>query len=130
MNAVVRDGLNWFRRYFRKAWESRGGGFYGFVGALTFVYLEVVDLAGDIAGVRWVRVDLGWLIGFLVNNLIEAVMNLVRAAIWPLEWVQRSGIGLTSGFLLVVSYLGYQAIRPTVLRLLEDPDEESESARA
>lgn len=123
MNAIVRNGLHWFRRYFRKAWESRGGGFYGFVGALTFVYLEVLDLAGDLAAVAGVRIDLGWVIGFLVSNFIDAVMNLVRAALWPFEWIQRFGLNLTSAALLGGAYLLYRLIRPAVLRLLEDPDE-------
>lgn len=122
MNRAVRSAAHRFQRHFREVWESRGGGFYGFVAALTFAYLEVVDLAGDLVGVGDARVDLGWVIGFLVNNLIDAVMNLVWAAIWPLEWIQRFGIGLTSGALLVGAYGVYRLIRPTVLRLLQEPD--------
>lgn len=110
----------------RKAWESRGGGFYGFVGALTFVYLEAVDLAGDLAGIADVRVDVGWVIGFVVSNLIEAVMNLVWAALWPLEWIQRFGLTGTSLLLLAGAYIAYRLIRPTVLRLLEDDALEQE----
>lgn len=123
MNRIARSAGHRFRRHFREAWESRGGGFYGFVAALTFAYLEVIDLAGDLAGIGGARVDVGWVIGFLVNNLIDAVMNLVRAALWPLEWVQRFGIGLTSALLLTGAYGVYRLIRPTVLRLLEDPEE-------
>lgn len=126
MNAIIRSGLHWFRRYFRKAWESRGGGFYGFVGALTFVYLEALDLAGDLAGIAGIRIDLGWVIGFVVSNLVEAVMNLVRAALWPLEWIERFGITGKSILLLTGAYVAYRLIRPTVLRLLSDGDAEPE----
>lgn len=126
MKAVAKRGGRWFRRYFREVWESRGGGFYGFVGAITFVYLEALDLAGDVAGLTGVRVDVGWVIGFLVENLISAIMNLVWAAIWPVEWISRFGVGLTMAALLGGSYLVYRAIRPTVLRLLEDRAEEPE----
>lgn len=126
MHAIIGDGLRWFRRFFRKAWESRGGGFYGFVGALTFVYLEAVDLGGDLAGIADIRIDLGWVIGFVVSNLVEAVMNLVRAALWPLEWIQRFGITGRSLLLLAGAYVVYRLIRPTVLRLLEDDAPERE----
>jgi hypothetical protein len=126
LNAIIRDGLRWFKRYFRKAWESRGSGFYGFVGALTFVYLEALDLAGDLAGIADIRIDLGWVIGFVVSNLVDAVMNLVRAALWPLEWIQRFGITGRSLLLLAGAYLIYRLIRPTVLRLLSEDDPEPE----
>ena len=122
MNAMVGNGVHWFRGYFRKVWESRGGGYYGFVGAVTFVYLEALDLAGDIAAVGGVRLDVGWVIGFMVENLISAVMNLVRAAIWPFAWISRFGLGLTTAALLLGTYVAYRLLRPAVLRFLEEPD--------
>ncbi len=115
-----------FRHHLRELWESRGGGFYGFVAALTFLYLEAADLIGDLAGVgraQWL--DLGWWIGWVVSNLVEAALNGVWAALWPLTWVQHFGLGLLSVGLFAGSYVTYRAIRPTVLRLLRDPDEEA-----
>lgn len=128
MNALLQEGLVRFRRHVRKLWQSRGGGFYGFVAVLTFLYLEVVDVAGDLAGLRPNEIDLGWAIGFLVDNAVDALMNLVRSAIWPAAWIQRFGVGVLSAVLLGVSYLAYRLVRPTVIRLLEEPAEEAEEA--
>jgi hypothetical protein len=112
------------RRYVRRVWESRGGGFYGFIAAGTFLYLEATDLAGDVPEIAGLVVDPLGIIGFLIGNLIEAVMFLVTSAIWPLLWIDRFGIGLGSGALLGVGYLVYRAIHPTVRRWLADPEPE------
>ena len=59
MKALVRDTAHHatgrFRRHVRQMWDSRGGGFYGFVAVLMFLYLETLDLAGDIAARYLVR---------------------------------------------------------------------------
>mgnify|MGYP006196686023 CR=1 FL=1 len=122
MREIRRQATSRFRRYFRHVWMSRGGGFYGFVAALMFVYLEGMALAGDVAGVpALLRADLGGLIGWGVANILTAVFNLVKAAVWPIEWIGRFGVGLGSGLLLAGSYAAYRAIRPAILRLLGDP---------
>lgn len=120
MKRLVHLAAARFRRHVRELWRSRGGGFYGFVAVLTFLYLEVVDLAGDLAGIRLRSIDLGWAIGFLVDNFVDALMNLVRSVIWPAAWIQRFGVGALSGALLAGAYIAYRLIRPTVIRLLEE----------
>lgn len=113
----------WIRRYVRKLWESRGGGFYGFVATLMFIYLEIIDIAGDLIAMGGARINLGWFISFVVSNLVDVVMNTVRAAIWPATWIGQFGVGITSGVLIGVVYVGYLAVRPSVLRMLREPDE-------
>jgi hypothetical protein len=121
MNRIARRAGGRFRGHVRQLWESRGGGFYGFVVVLTFLYLETVDLAGDIAGVGGVRLDIGWVIGFLVENAVDAVLNGVRAALWPVTWVGRFGVTASSAALLGGAYVAYRLVRPIVLRLLAEP---------
>jgi hypothetical protein len=119
------------RRHVREVWESRGGGFYGFVAMLTFLYLEAVDLAGDISSLPgFLKLDVGWVIGWFVNNAIDAVRNLVWSVIWPVEWIGRFGVSLFSLALLGACYGVYRLIRPWVLRLLEDPVTDSSSQPA
>lgn len=122
MKQILRWPVLWGRRVFRDVWRSRGGGFYGFVAALTFLYLEVVDIGGDLVGLPRASLDLAWLIGFLVQNLVDVLMNTIRAALWPLVWIDRFGVSLMSGALLAGAYTGYLAVRPVVLRLIDDPD--------
>lgn len=122
MRELFHHGKNRFRRHAREVWQSRGGGFYGFVATLTFLYLETVDLAGDIASLPgFLKLDVGWVVGWFVNNAIDAVKNLVWSAIWPVEWIGRFGVNLYSVALLGACYGIYRLIRPWVLRLLEDP---------
>jgi uncharacterized membrane protein (DUF2068 family) len=110
------------RRYVRKLWEKRGGGFYGFVATLMFLYLEVVDIAGDIIDLGGARLTLGWVISFVVSNLVTLVVNTLRAAIWPLTWLSQFGVGVLSITLLAGAYLAYRAVRPRVLRMLQEPE--------
>lgn len=119
--------VNYYRRHLLKIWESRGGGFYGFVFLITFVYLEVIDLAGDIAALPRARLDLGFLISWFAANLRDAITNLVHAAIWPASWIQRFGVGILSGALLLACYGTYRLIHPTVRRWLTPVDSESPS---
>lgn len=114
---------NRYRRHLHGIWMSRGGGFYGFVVLLTFVYLEIVDLAGDVAALPDSRMDLGYMIGWGVSNLVDALVNSIRAALWPAAWLQLFGVGLRSAALLAGSYVVYRMIRPTVLRWLTPTDE-------
>lgn len=118
------------RGYLRELWESHGGGFYGFVAALTFLYLEAIDLIPEFARIGQVEwIDLGWWISWFVGNMVDAIVNSVYATIWPVTWITRFGIGMWSAAALGASYLGYLAVRPTVLRMLEtDEDTALEAA--
>jgi hypothetical protein len=109
------------RRYVRKLWKRRGGGFYGFVATLMFLYLEVVDIAGDILDLGGARPTIGWVVHFLVSNLVTIIINTIHAALWPITWIRQFGVGLTSAALIGGAYLAYVAVRPQVMRLLQEP---------
>ena len=119
------------RRTLRKVWASRGGGFYGLVVAITFVYLEAVDLAGDLAGiVRAWPIGLGGAIAFLVGNLVDAVLIAIAAALWPLQWLSAFGVGPTLLGLLGATYVTYRITRPAILRMLEPDEDELDEIEA
>jgi hypothetical protein len=126
MHPIVKHGGHRFRRHVRELWASRGGGFYGFVATLTFVYLEAVDLVGDVFALRHAQLSLGGVISWFVQNAVDAFLNVLWSAIWPVKWLGLFGVGLTSGALLAGSYVTYRALRPTVLRLLREPGEEGD----
>ena len=48
------------------------GGFYGFAAALTWVYLEVIDIGGDIAGLPGADIDIGFVVSFIIGNIVDA----------------------------------------------------------
>jgi len=123
MHSIVRHSGHRLRRHVRELWESRGGGFYGFVATLTFLYFETMSLIGDVTGLPGFRVSIGGIVGWLVQNLVTGIMNVVWAAVWPLAWIGRFGVTLTSAALLAGSYGAFIVLRPAVLRLLRDPEE-------
>ena len=70
-----------------------GGGFYGTAGLSTFVYLEARALQDTWAPEGTLRDFVmeraaEWFWGFG----IASVMNVVRASIWPLHWMQAHGL--------------------------------------
>ena len=123
MHTIVRKAGHGYRRHARRVWESRGGGFYGFAATLTFLYLEAMSLVGDVTGLPNVQVSLSGVLGFFVQNLVMGLMNAIWASIWPVAWIKRFGVNLTSAALLVGCYLGFLLIRPLVTRLLREPEE-------
>ncbi len=125
MHTIVRKAGHRYRRHARHLWESRGGGFYGFVGTLTFLYLEATALVGDVTGLPNFQVSLSGVIGWWVQNLVTGILNVVWASIWPVAWIQRFGVNLTSAALLGGCYVGFLLIRPAVTRLLREPEEKA-----
>ncbi len=128
MNVIVRHGTHHLRRHVRQVWQSRGSGFYGFAGTLMFLYLEVMSLVGDVTGLPSIQLSVGGIVGWFVQNLVTGILNVVWASIWPVAWIKRFGVNLTSGALLVGAYLVFLLIQPLVLRWLRDPDEIAETS--
>lgn len=68
-------------------WLKFGGGFYGVVGLLTWIKIEIEDLptqVPDLLGGLF-RLDIGVVVQFFVDSL----MNFVAAISWPAYWLQR-----------------------------------------
>lgn len=124
MNEIARQAGHRLRRHAREVWQSRGGGFYGFAAMLTFLYLEAVNLIGDVASLRHVQLGLGGIISWFVQNAVQALLTALWSIIWPVAWIRRFGVGLLSIALLVGAYGVYRLIRPAVLRWLREPGEE------
>ena len=113
------------RRHLRQLWDNHGGGFYGFVATGMFLYLEAIDLIPEVARIGEVEwTNLGWWISWWVDNLADAVTNSVHAAIWPATWISHFGAGLASAAGIGACYLAYLAVRPAVLRMLHDPEDD------
>lgn len=89
---------------------SFGGGFYGTMALLTYVLIEIVEIAGFLGKIvdleNW---RLRFSIDFIVDLIINSIMNLVAAFIWfitlpdyiPMEeeliWLGAAYLGYLSG---------------------------------
>ncbi len=94
-----------FRRWFRKVWESRGGGLYALGFALTFGYLEIVELiTDDIPTLFSINILGNELFSFLVQFVVDTFKNMLQAFLWPvglIQWQWPMGILLlAAGYLL------------------------------
>jgi hypothetical protein len=104
---LVEQSHGWLRNWFRKIWDVRGGGLYAVGFALTFLYLEVLDLADDVMGIG-ALLD-GQIIAFVVDFFVDSLHNTIAAFIWPVgivQWVPPFGaIALGVAFWLFPTYV-------------------------
>ena len=121
MQELIDKSHGWFRDWFRKVWEVRGGGLYACGFALTFLYFEIGSLREDVAQIG--SVFNGELIGFLVDFIIDSFTNTIKAFGWPIYVVQAAppfgAIALGLAFALFPKY-----IKPPLTRWMF-PDGES-----
>ena len=79
----------WFRTWFGKVWKVRGGGLYAVGYAITFAYLEVRAIVGELLEADGI-IDFftNQLIEFLFRFLSETIVNMVQAFMWPVYLIQ------------------------------------------
>lgn len=71
----------WFRTWFRKIWDIRGGGLYACGFAISFLILEVGSIADDVQSFG--QVFNGELIAYAVSFFVDSLMNTVKSFMWP-----------------------------------------------
>jgi hypothetical protein len=116
-DAVARPGglpdkaHGWFRAWFRKVWDVRGGGLYAVGFAIAFLFFEVREaVVEDIP--QFVAMNSFFsseLISFGIQFVVDTMINFVRALMWPMYvvtlWPPVGAIALAAGFLLFPRYL-------------------------
>ncbi|MFK7956322.1 MAG: hypothetical protein AB8B96_09520 [Lysobacterales bacterium] len=93
------------RRWCRKIWKNRGGGLYAVGFAVTFVYLELVELiTDDIPKFFSINLLSSDLVKFVVQFIVDTLWNTLLAFMWPatlIQWQWPIGIiCLAAGFYL------------------------------
>lgn len=79
----------WFRRWFAKVWKVRGGGLYAVGWGVTFAYLEVTTLIGEILDAEGVvEFFTSQILEFLLRFMGDSISNMISAFMWPIEIVQ------------------------------------------
>ena len=120
---LVEQSHGWFRNWFRKIWDVRGGGLYAVGFAATFLYLEVLDLADDVMGIG--ALFDGQVIAFIVDFFVDSLMNTIASFMWPVNIVQWAppwgAIALGVAFWLFPIYA-----KPTIENWLFDGEAQKE----
>jgi hypothetical protein len=111
-NAVSRPGSlpgkahGWFRAWFRKVWDVRGGGLYAVGFAIAFLFFEIREAVfEDIPQFIAINHILSSeLIGFGIQFFVDTMINFVRALLWPIYvvrlWPPAGLIALVAAFVL------------------------------
>jgi hypothetical protein len=115
--AAVRPGglpdkaHGWFRSWFRKVWQVRGGGLYAVGFATAFLFFEIREVVfEDIPQfIAMNNILSSELIGFGIQFLVDTLLNFVRALLWPMYvvtlWPPAGAIALAAAFVLFPRYL-------------------------
>ena len=115
--AVTRPGglpdkaHGWFRSWFRKVWEVRGGGLYAVGFAVAFLFFEIREaVVEDIPQlVAMNNILSSELVGFGIQFVVDTLLNFVRALLWPMHiavlWPPAGALALAGAFILFPRYL-------------------------
>ena len=100
----------WFRDWFRKVWNVRGGGLYACGYALTFIYFEVTTIFGEIVESESIGSFFSeQLVEFFLRFAGDSLQNLIKALMWPAfvaQWQAPVGaIALGAAFVAFPKYL-------------------------
>lgn len=87
-------------------WLKFGGGFYGLVALYTWLLIEWEDVASFARGLWDIAfsLNLGAVIGLVIELFIESIMNFVMAIAWPAYWLSHDR---NPWLLLAAAYGGY-----------------------
>ena len=87
-----------FRRSFRTVWDARGGGLYACGYVLTFFWLELRMIVGEILSAESISGFFGeQIFEMLFRFLGESFRNMISAFLWPVHIIEIAplwGIGI------------------------------------
>lgn len=110
-----------------KKWLAFGGGFYGVVGLLTYLVVELGEIRDFFLQFEGISAFIsGISINMVVGLIIDAVMNFVIAIAWPAYWLSEIRGG-HAWVWFAVAYGGYWAGTRMALRQWAGQDENPES---
>ena len=121
---MLHKAHGWFRAWFRKIWNVRGGGLYACGYALTFLILEVTTVFGELAESESIGNFLSeQLVEFVFRFATDSIANLIKALMWPVyivQWQPPVGaIALGAAYFAFAKYLK----KPITVWLFADTEE-------
>ncbi len=120
-----RRAHGWFRRWFRKLFEVRGGGLYALGYIATFVYLEVTTFASELVESTSASGFIGaQLFDFVFRFLSDSIANMIQAFLWPVRVIAiHPPYGIVA---LGLAFLAFdRLVKPPLKRWMfaDEPDE-------
>jgi hypothetical protein len=94
---------------FARKWFDFGGGFYGLMALITYVYIEIGEVfqfLGKLADLSIAKILSSLGIDLLIQFVINSVMNLVSAFVWFMFW--KNEFELEHIWIwIIMAYVGY-----------------------
>lgn len=125
---MLDEAQRWFRSWFAKIWQVRGGGLYACGFALTFLYLEARTMIGEFIDADSIGSFFSeQLLEFVFRFAVDSLVNTMHAFIWPAHVVQIAppfgAIGLGVAYLVFARFLK----QPITEWLFPDGEPQSET---
>ena len=94
--------------FLHSKWVTFGGGFYGLLALLTFIYIELEQSIQFVLNATDLQAYLDlFSFGAIVSMLVESLLNMIKAALWFAYWPDV--FDMVNGFVWVITaYLGYR----------------------
>lgn len=94
---------------FLDKWLEFGGGYYGCMALIKFIFLEIAEIGEFIADWQGLDNFINAIdIPMIVNFFVEQFLNFIFASIWPVNYLQEYSIYECAVF-VGVTYLVYKA---------------------
>jgi len=98
------------RSRFKKVWNVRGGGLYAVGYIVTFLFMEVRTVVGEVADATSIGSFLSnQLFEFAIRFASDSLANMIKAFMWPVYIIQLNpvfgGIVLGVAFYVFPKYL-------------------------
>lgn len=110
-----------------RKWLAMGGGFYGVVAVLTWLFVELGEILDFITSFESIDALINSLsVGTLVNLVIEAIKNSFLAIAWPVYWLSD----IRSDYIwiwFIVAYAAYWAGTTLATRQFSNKDRQDET---
>ncbi len=119
---LPRHAESMLRRWFRNVWAVRGGGLYAVGFAVTFLYLEIVEiLTDDLPALFTINLLSSELFELVISFVIDTFLNFLTALIWPAFVVTFAAPW--GAIALGIAFVAFnQFLKAPVERWLEDDD--------
>ena len=81
---LPRHAEGMLRRWFKNVWAVRGGGLYAVGFAVTFLYLEIVEiLTDDLPALFTINILSSEIFELILSFIVDTFLNFLTALIWP-----------------------------------------------
>jgi len=94
--------------FLHSKWVGFGGGFYGLVALVTFLYIELKQIVEFFISATGLQSFLNLLsISAFIGMFIDSIMNMIKALVWFVYWPEI--FDMSNFFIWVlIAYLGYR----------------------